>query len=117
MKVLNFNLSKILNDLWLLNSIDTEFKYYKNGYWYVLLHQSEFYANEGDCVKTLTIEETISFLKDKVNSKNGYQDIWNAYLSTLYKWWSNIDICFEFCDINKLEKIIEYLSNEKLLIK
>lgn len=67
-------------------------------------------------LKTLTKNEVIEFLKEHTSDENGYQKIWDAYTKTGWKWGSVIEMFFELNNIETLEKIINYLLENNLLI-
>lgn len=119
-KTINFELSKKLNDLWLLDRINTEHYLMENIFWdYVLwteINQSTFYP-KWKKYKTLTLEEAIEFLVNK------WSRLWiMMYEYPKIKWvWKNIvnpfDVISYISDIKNIEKMIEYLIDNNLLTK
>lgn len=125
MKTINFELSKRLNDLWLLDNIETQCIYFRHKYfkkWEYILEDfiwNIIYDKKNceDKIKTLTLEEAIEFL-------------WDKYFMQISWWWFNKNI-YNICIIIKtnniqwewetlleaIEKIIEYLLDNNLLTK
>ena len=108
MKTISFELSKTLNDLWLLNNIETEYWLYKNPNWDIIVCWYE----DNNIWKTLTLEEAIIF-------------IWNIkWLSSkliVFEWWytwtnNKIDINISNTDLLLItEWYIEYLIDNNLI--
>jgi len=120
MKTINFELSKRLSDLWLLDNIETEYLYQllpntKNDWW-----KKEKLVNNWNwkwrIYKTLTLEEAIEFLskynyefsiifkKNKISKKYEYhiKDMeWNIWIN------ENLFLA--------IEEWIEYLLDNNLL--
>lgn len=108
MKTINFELSKRLSDLWLLDNIETEYFYTKRDIWfwnidYDIIEWRYFNIEDWD-IKTLTLEELPKFIFDIV-----WEYKLNKYLNSKY---SALEI-FNF-SINDYEKIInDLILNEK----
>ena len=124
MKTINFELSKRLNDLWLLDNVETEYWIeYDNEYHN---HYITYYLpfNKNIICKTLTLEEAIETLF--------------AWTSIYFRWWRwnwtrwSIDIYsdsiishlledepeFEWETLlGAIEKMLEYLLDNNLLTK
>ena len=118
MKTINFELSKRLNDLWLLDNIETEYCY--NIDWDLL---SWFYAKKEYnqiVYKTLTLEEAIDFLPTYILKHKRAKKYFQIYRN---KDWYNIWYEFIHWEFSKktlleaIEKMIEYLLDNNLLWK
>ena len=111
MKTINFELSKRLNDLWLLDDIETEY-FYRT--WDNVLYNWNPW-DWPNWIKTLTLEEAIEFLPDwYMVLKNNWKFIienLNDYINPLYKW-KHFNTLLE-----AIEDRIEYLLDNNLLIK
>ena len=123
MKTINFELSKILTKLWLLDNIETEYFYsanwlYQNWrwwnrdgveYWWI---KYKLYDNEK--IKTLTLEEAIEFLKQYTKEQNfkietnDYMNLWSIY-------WQITPIFREKTLLEAIEKLLEFLLDNNLL--
>lgn len=124
-KTINFELSKRLNDLWLLDEIETEYIYWINTKWEPNISKIYNHYNWIDKLypveyyKTLTLEEAIEFLPKELilnwNNCNPYFNNTNCWYSdSKYniihrEKWKNI--------IEAIQKMIEYLLNNNLLWK
>ena len=126
MKTINFELSKRLNDLWLLDNIETEYIYREsiNPELYIcstvfitdwILYDTDMSYND---YKTLTLEEAIEFLKQfwelkiiLTNYRCNIYLIWNKLIK-----WENIHISTD-TNLEAIEKMLEYLLNNNLLTK
>lgn len=116
MKTINFKLSKILNDLWLLDNIETEWKiqllptkeWNKWNKW----RKVKNWNWKWKIYKTLTLEETIKFISNNVNNK------WRIYcnLELQKELWDTFSV-LEIFDIKKAEVMLEYLLDNNLLWK
>jgi len=130
MKTINFELSKRLNDLWLLDNIETEFKYYKMWDTYISLHESEFYKSDWDNIKTLTLEKAIEFLPWKINMPKYHRwYLWDDVLCILaiepkddhievkYNHWNMWTYIWQSwkTPLEAIEKMIEYLLDNNLI--
>lgn len=115
MKTINFELSKRLNEKWLLDNIETEYIYAD-----IWLKLEKNLNNElENTIKTLTFEEVIEFLIDKwfsikfwKNYKFQSQGVrFEIYLKKIdkYSHWDTL--------IEAIEKILEYLLDNNLLNK
>ena len=110
MKTINFELSKRLNDLCLLDNIETEYVYTNSAPWDYNLIQSiknwkvVYEMNYERDVKTLTLGELPKFIYDIV-----WKEKLNKYLNSKY---SALQI-FNF-SVNDYEKIInDLILNQK----
>ena len=119
MKTIWFELSKKLNDLWLLDNIETEYKYidFINWKWdrkiELFKNNNDKAPNDFKHIKTLTLEEAIEFLP---------KYIWKYHLQINF-YWGIFDINYKDCwvsyypDIEKptlllaIEKMITFLIN------
>lgn len=119
-KVLNFELSKRLNDLWLLDDIETE---YVIEIWTVIVWEYKYAIDKKDCFcvswyyKTLTLEEAIEFLPFieksalEIKKHQKYYSIWYPLISQKINFvhWNTLLIT--------IERLIEYLLDNNLLTK
>lgn len=90
MKTIDFELSKKLNDLWLLDNIDTEYVYHKIIKWidewkYVIIINHELEWKTKTDIKTLTIEEAIEFLPRTISVDKDY--FWKAPIGRIHILW------------------------------
>ena len=118
MKTINFELSKRLNELGLLDDIDTE---------YYIDEENTIYSNscigyeDAYIVKTLSLEEALEFLKN---------EIWIACdfsIRNVHNMWWKLEWCFEEPEPNifikwktlleAVEKMIEFLLDNNLIWK
>ena len=113
MKIINFEISKKLNDLWLLENIETEYHYNafyiwddtfedKDYEWKVWINKFNKYK---DSIKTLTLEEAKTFVYHKCE-----EEVYN-YINQ----YSREEI-FYF-GIEDIENMLEYLLENNLLTK
>lgn len=136
MKTINFELSKKLNDLWLLDNIETKYFYNAFYIWDDTFEDKDYkwekwinkYNKYKDSIKTLTLEETIEFLPIQIDN----------YYFVLWKndgwYWCNylekdedelyilnkalfINNCNKTTLLEAIEKMLEYLLDDNLLIK
>lgn len=122
MKTINFELSKRLNDLWLLDNIETEFYYSSEitdidiirkklniGYWRLL----------NTDIPALTLEEAIEFLKNKIQKRNEFNDFRISILWYEYEcYFIYYDFVWEWKTLlEALELLIELLLDNNLLTK
>jgi hypothetical protein len=119
MKTISFELSKRLNESWLLDDIDTDFLYQllpnnKKNWW--LKHKLVKNWNwEWRVYKTLTLAEAIEFLPSFNLEKINYKDEeWNIQLTSFnlkinwYETWEKKELVFA------IEKLLEYLLDKFL---
>lgn len=125
MKTISFELSKKLNEAWVLDNIETEYFYYlnPNGDFAIAETKTDNFR-EWD-IKTLTLEEAIEFFLSK----------WPSNLNLLFTSFSNNLTIIIICDFNSdkkemktihdiiwtkveaIEKMIKYLLDNNLLNK
>lgn len=117
-KTISFELSKRLNELWLLDDIETEYIYWYNLYWewdvYELVLSKEYPFTKVD-YKTLTLEEAIEFLPFieksalEIKKHQKYYSIWYPLISKKINFihWNTL--------IVTIERLIEYLLDNNLL--
>lgn len=124
MKTLNFELSKRLNDLWLLDNIETE-------YWIEYDNENQnnditYYLpfNKNIICKTLTLEEAIEFLPNSILYKENKYYCLNIFRNLHWEYlldysFSGIVLHSEEEEIllEAVEKMLEYLLNNNLLTK
>lgn len=114
MKTINFELSKRLNDLWLLDNIETEWKiqllptkiWNKWNKWRLVKNWNWKWK----IYKTLTLEEAIEFLPNWISM----QKDWGEYIYYYF------DYIWNFSSKNHIEvieKLLEYLLDNDLLTK
>lgn len=89
-KCINFELSKKLNELWLLDNIDTEYWYWHS--WAIFtMYQLETSTRERAkdvWIKTLTLEEAIEFLPKHINLWEWLAPLnYNFYYKTIQYIW------------------------------
>lgn len=115
MKTLNFEISKRLNDLWLLDNIETEKVYLVHSEWYDLEDYNHYLPWD---IKTLTTEEAIEFLPKFILEKQNFRDDeWNILLIWYnIKYW-DFETWLMKQFIFAIEKLLEYLLNNNLLWK
>lgn len=128
MKTINFELSKKLSDLWLLDDIQTEYIYTKIDIWfwninYDIIEWKYFNINDWD-IKTLTLEEWIKILPKKISFED--YDLFlflDFFDKKLFYWlYSDLDeynISFKYKEtlLEAIEKMLEYLLDNNLLTK
>ena len=116
MKTINFELSKRLNDLWLLDNMETE-------YWYEYDNETKncdinyfLPFNKNIICKTLTLDESIEFIKNYNNTLIDFRlciNYWEYYIISnckhYYFRWKTF--------IEAIEKMIEFLLDNNLLTK
>lgn len=104
MRTINFELSKRLNDLWLLDNIETKCSFFKK--------------ESKEVIKTLTLEEAIEFLNDnnfilKFRKDNDKRLKYNYYVESnrigIYPSWNSYIKC--------IEDLLEYSLTNNLLKK
>lgn len=105
MKTINFELSKRLNELWLLNNIETEYKLWE--YWVFVITWFEPIVWP-KLYKTLTLEEAIEFLPNWISMQKDWWDYIYYYVDYIWNFVSSNHI-------EAIEKMIEYLLDNKLL--
>lgn len=115
MKTINFELSKRLKDLWLLDNIETKYSYwYFNFNWddiVKIFNNSELIESHFEKYKTLTLEEAIEFIWKKMcQMELLYPNAWMWYLQTVLKWPT-----FQWDLIEVFEQFIEYLLDNNLI--
>ena len=143
MKTINFELSKRLNERWLLNNIDTEYLIYKNKKWIVSIEENKklttwtsFNEIQKECIalkeeiyKTLTLEEAIEFMPiyikwkykfnyEKFNKVVPYSNMrkWDKHwIKYTYNWEWYIQYWKTL--LEAIEEMLEWLLNNKLLWK
>lgn len=115
MTTINFELSKRLNDLWLLDNIKTE-------YWYEYDNETKNYNidyflpfNKNIICKTLTLEEAIEFLPDSIMITK-HNNCNEKYLIDYNTDDYNEDFSWKTL-LEAIEKMLEYLLDNNLLIK
>lgn len=111
MKTINFELSKRLNDLWLLDNIETKTMLVDDRY-------SNWFFN-WKYYKTLTLEEAIEFIlknvkvefRNMISLQIFFRKDWIHYcIDWIWEWiWES--------QIEAIEKILEYLLDNNLLTK
>jgi len=103
-KVLNIELSKILNDKFLLNNINTKYNwYYHQNKWWYIVERINHLTLQG--IKTLSLEEIIPFISLFWNEKA------LKYLEQQLQITNNLDKR----DIEFFTKILNHLLLNKLL--
>lgn len=121
MKTVNFEISKRLNELWLLDNIETGYSYRKDlidripNKYFVL----KWYMEDAWDIKTLTLEESIEFIPYSLLIENRkYKDEqWitriNSYTiqTDYYLTWNKKQLIFA------IEEMISYLLDNNLLTK
>ena len=128
-KVLKFELSKRLNDLGLLDDIETEYIFTKRDIWfwnidYDIIEWKYFKVNDWD-IKTLTLEEAIEFLPSNFSLNNYW---YHLQMGKKYIWYfKNVTYCLDSKNpikefswdalLEAIEKMIEYLLDNNLLTK
>lgn len=111
-KVLKLELAKRLNDLGLLDDIETEYIFTKRDIWfwnidYDIIEWKYFKLNDWD-IKTLTLEEA-----KKIMKLDTLPEYARNYITTLYiQWFNNWKTLLE-----AIEKMLEYLIDNNLLTK
>ena len=114
METINFELSKKLNELGLLDDIDTE--YYHNKLWMTVIDKYDRKGKEKEWhIKTLTLEEAIELLPDCIeitkhnNDKDKYLIDYNSddYNESFY--WKTL--------LEAIENVLEFLLDNNLLWK
>lgn len=122
MKTIWFELSKKLNDLWLLDNIETEYWYAES--WWLHNYKAEI-EDRPEMIKTLTLEETIEFLNNNKITfliENSPYYSWNEKISILIKYinWKLLDFEIEVFSktlLEATESIITKLLENNLLTK
>ncbi len=137
MKTINFELSKRLNKLWLLDNIETEYWIHKMYDWEIVINKEEWhkYISDRDIhiqwdwnnyhnYKTLTLEEAIEVLPWYIECKE-WKLKWNLFDLHFWKYYieysdSILWVMFYFSWktlLEVIEKMIEFLLEKKLLTK
>ena len=132
MKTINFELSKRLNDLWLLDNIETEYWYFEQWDLFNIeeIFWKKYYIQKWDWLyKTLTLEEAIEFMPiyikwkykfnyEKFNKVVPYSNMrkWDKHwIKYTYNWewyiqyWKTL--------LEAIEEMLEWLLNNWLLNK
>ena len=126
-KVLKFELSKRLNDLWLLDNIKSNYLYYQhNETWnYEIVDRYEIIWDRTYICKTLTLEEAIEFLPCSIKwfvlhiKKNYPCRAWEYFIyyediNGQLLWYKFLG---EKTPIEAIEKMLDYLLDNNLLTK
>lgn len=126
MKTINFELSKRLNDLWLLDDIETEYFYYKpykdKDKWHIWPNSIVYWIDRWD-IKTLTLEEAIEFLPKKLEVETiSFQEM-ILFMNKNEIWYYCRDLQDTIINyiwktlLEAIENMITYLLDNNLLTK
>ena len=124
-KTINLELSKRLNELWLLDNIETEYFWVKtvHGEWIIVYWDGEEPISVEE-VKTLTLEEAIEFLPEWLFIRDDFKYLLTIQRTNTKKWRviyehiNQIDIFWDQVEdtlLEAIEKMIEYLLDNNLL--
>lgn len=114
MKTINLELSKKLNEAWVLDGVETEFFYSLNIANQALLYRNLENEMLRDDFKTLTLEETIELIwKDMCNMRLLYPNAWMWLMELQFE---KEDLQGESL-IEVFEKFLEYCLENDLLDK
>ena len=120
MKTISLELSKRLNELWLLDNIETEYIYRRfptNTEFELTNEKEDYWLKPEEIYNTLILEEAIEFLPETICddyvlciSKKGvyYDNYFKEPIKRFTEWESLLDA---------IEKMIEYLLDNNLLWK
>lgn len=121
-KTISFELSKRLDELWLLRDVETEFIYTKRDIWfwnidYDIIEWKYFNLDDWD-IKTLTTDEALEFLPLFIPTYNCMKCLWRYEDKWIVWYWyqNQIDQFPKWqTPIEAIEKMITYLLDNNLI--